>query len=204
MRLDLDRMRDLLSEGAARDADMRGALLDEAARQAAVALVLQSVGDDSKLLLIRRAEREGDPWSGHMALPGGHAEPEDHDSAATAMRETLEEVGLPLRREECLGTMAPLQVSAFGRPTGMWITPHVFAVQRPADLSPNAEVAATFWAPVSPMAMGEWDSTKHVQRGNVQLKLPAIDVHGNLVWGLTLKMITTLFSVLKLATEPAG
>ena len=48
------------------------------------------------LLLIKRARSERDPWSGHMALPGGRRDPEDRDLEATASRETLEETGLDL------------------------------------------------------------------------------------------------------------
>ena len=56
--------------------------------QAAVALLLTP--DPDRLLLIRRAEREGDPWSGHLALPGGRRDESDTDLLATALRETFE------------------------------------------------------------------------------------------------------------------
>src|SRR6478752_6570976 len=68
---------------------------------AAVAAVL--VPSPDAVLLIRRAERAGDPWSGHMALPGGRREPEDADLVETARRETFEEVGLQLARSDLLG-----------------------------------------------------------------------------------------------------
>ncbi|HEU5217398.1 MAG TPA: NUDIX domain-containing protein, partial [Gemmatimonadales bacterium] len=62
--------------------------------QAAVAVILAP--DPDSVLLIRRAEREGDKWSGHLALPGGRWSPGDPDLAATARRETIEEVGVDL------------------------------------------------------------------------------------------------------------
>src|SRR5450432_2372229 len=66
-------------------------------RQAAIAVIFLELEMSLDVLLIERAIREGDPWSGHMALPGGHADPADADLSATAERETLEEVGLDLR-----------------------------------------------------------------------------------------------------------
>src|SRR5206468_4815145 len=62
--------------------------------EAAVALVLAGRGDDLSLCAIRRAEHPLDPWSGHMALPGGRSSPEDPSRRAVAERETFEEVGL--------------------------------------------------------------------------------------------------------------
>jgi hypothetical protein len=49
---------------------------------AAVAIILTPQPDS--ILFIRRADRSGDPWSGHMALPGGRRDPSDLDLAGTS------------------------------------------------------------------------------------------------------------------------
>src|SRR5215213_2159058 len=67
-----------------------------ALRQAAVALVLRGGVEGAEMLVIKRSEAERDHWSGHLALPGGRAEPSDENLLATAVRETFEEVGLDL------------------------------------------------------------------------------------------------------------
>src|SRR5688572_27389789 len=76
---------------------------DPALIWAAVAIIIAP--DPDAILLIRRAERAGDPWSGHMALPGGRREPGDLDLLATAIRETSEEVGIRLGSEQLVGTL---------------------------------------------------------------------------------------------------
>ena len=168
-----------------------------AKRRAAVAMIVYPAGEGSQLLLIRRADRPGDPWSGQMAFPGGHTEPYDVDSRATAMRETMEEVGLNLSASEHLGALPAVAATARGVPTGTVITPHVFAVHEPAPLSPNRqEVAATYWAPMGPMASGEWDTVKLLEHQGQRLSLPAISVEGNLVWGLTHRMLRDFFTLL--------
>ena len=63
---------------------------------AAVALALAGTGDNLQLCLIRRVEHPSDPWSGHMALPGGRASPGDRSARAVAEREAREEVSLDL------------------------------------------------------------------------------------------------------------
>src|SRR5262244_1017581 len=64
--------------------------------QAAVSLILSEARGSAQTLIIKRAERPGDHWSGHLALPGGRAQTEDRDLIATAARETFEEVGINL------------------------------------------------------------------------------------------------------------
>ena len=47
------------------------------AGRAAVAIMVREGSDATEMLMIRRATREGDPWSGHMGFPGGRRDPED-------------------------------------------------------------------------------------------------------------------------------
>ena len=58
------------------------------------ALAASSSASTTEVLFIKRAARDGDPWSGHVAFPGGKNEGES--DMACAARETLEEVGLDL------------------------------------------------------------------------------------------------------------
>jgi 8-oxo-dGTP pyrophosphatase MutT (NUDIX family) len=76
--------------------------------QAAVALLLAPNPD--QLLLIRRADRVGDPWSGHLALPGGGRQARDRDLLATAIRETAEETAVELQRDWCRAQLDDMPV----------------------------------------------------------------------------------------------
>jgi len=168
----------------------------EPKRRAAVAAVLREGHDDTEVLLIRRAEREGDPWSGHMALPGGHAEPGDRDLLATAVREAREEVGLDLAQHRLLGKLDDLAAVARGRFTGMVVAPFVFAIQGHAELHPNYEVAQLLWAPLGRMARGELDVVKELDRDGELARLPGFGVRGQIVWGMTHRMLRNLLDTL--------
>jgi 8-oxo-dGTP pyrophosphatase MutT (NUDIX family) len=160
---------------------------------------LRQVPGDTEVLLIRRAERQGDPWSGHMAFPGGHAEPGDPDLRATAMRETLEEVGLDLGDHEYLGQLDEFAAVARGRLVGMTIAPHVFALRNdiPPTLSPNYEVAELLWGSLGKMFRGELDAVKELTYDGETRHLPAFRVRDHLVWGMTHNMLCSLFRLVR-------
>ena len=169
-------------------------------RRAAVAAILRPSDADTEVLLIRRAERPGDPWSGHMAFPGGHHEPVDRDLRETAMRETMEEVGLNLHEHEYLGQLDEVAAMARGKAVGMTIAPHVFALhnvhEAPLVLRPNHEVAELLWGSLGRMFRGEVDAIKEISYGGETLHLPAFQVEQQLVWGMTHGMLRSLFSLL--------
>lgn len=170
--------------------------------RAAVAAVLRqenpAVG--AELLFIRRSENPLDPWSGHMAFPGGRHEPSDADVLTTAMRETHEEVGLDLRTHGTLLTRLPdVPAIAKGRRLGLVISPFVFALAPGASVGAidTTEVAETLWVPLGPIAQGEGAGMMQYDYQNVRLDLPCIRLGGGqVIWGLTHQMLSSLLSTL--------
>jgi 8-oxo-dGTP pyrophosphatase MutT (NUDIX family) len=165
-------------------------------RRAAVAAVLRERPNSTELLLIRRAERVGDPWSGHMALPGGHHELTDADLLATVMRETLEEVGLDLKHHELLGALDEHAATVRGVFSGLLLAPFVFAMRGESELQLNHEVAEAIWAPLSPMANGEIDIFLERDYEGRPMRFPGYRIGDQIVWGLTHRILSSLFAIL--------
>lgn len=176
---------------------------EEGAR-AAVAIILREPragahDEGAEVLFIRRAEHPLDPWSGHMAFPGGRADPADGgDTLTTALRETQEELGLSLSTHgEPLGRLPDLPAIARGKRVGLVISPHVFALHREVALVPSDEVAEAIWSPLAPLARGELRTTYPYVHDGRPLELPGHDVGGRIVWGLTYQMLETFFERLR-------
>jgi 8-oxo-dGTP pyrophosphatase MutT (NUDIX family) len=171
-----------------------------AGQHAAVAAILREshATRGPEVLLIRRAEHPLDPWSGHMAFPGGRASPGDRDLLATAVRETREELALDLSATATLiGRLDALPAIARGRRVGLTIAPFVFELTADAALVPNGEVAEVLWAPIAPLLDGSADSSVPYEFEGQRLTMPAYDVQGRVVWGLTYRMLQTLFTLLR-------
>jgi 8-oxo-dGTP pyrophosphatase MutT (NUDIX family) len=156
---------------------------------AAVAVVL-APGPDA-VLLIRRAERAGDPWSGHMALPGGRREPEDLDLLATAVRETAEEVGLTLRPGHLLG---PLDDVAPRTPVlpPIAVRPFTFALPERPALAPSDEVAVARWVPLDHLLRAGAHHPVRLEIGGESREVAAYELEEGVVWGMTERILTPL------------
>lgn len=195
MSLQLDRIRERL-------AAHRPLTLDDPAspKRAAVSVILRDAarGHGPEVLFMRRAESPRDPWSGHMSFPGGRKDPGDANLLATAQRETLEEVGLDLTLEgAALGRLDDLEAVARAKRVGMVIRPYVFEVPPDTRFTTNHEVAELLWAPLPPLFAGERDTQHVYELGGNRLQLPAYDVDGRVVWGLTYQMLGSFFRLLR-------
>ena len=166
-------------------------------RQAAVAAILRDGPEQAEILFIRRADHPSDPWSGHMAFPGGRQDPEDLRLLDTAKRETLEEVGLDLASAELIGQLDDLQAVARGIHTDLMIRPFAFALRGDPIMRLNEEVAETIWAPIGPMLLGQVDTVRPYALRGAELELPAYDIEGRIVWGLTYQMLRSFFDALR-------
>jgi len=167
-------------------------------RRAAVALIVRLGKDRAlELLFIKRAEYEGDPWSGQIAFPGGRMEAGDASLADTAIRETREETGIDLAREGMLiGTLDDLRPIRVSLPAIM-VRPYVALLDRSEPLVLSSEVALSFWLPFAALARTEaWHEDTVFARG-IQINALVFKHEGHVVWGMTERILTQLLALLR-------
>lgn len=202
--------RDLVNDPRIRD--LHGALEQRRPRilpaavpvaRAAVALILRTLPNTLDVLLIERPTSENDPWSGHMALPGGRRDGTE-ELLDTAIRETREEVGLELTD---VGMLIGRLDDVRPRPAGpqIAVAPFVFAVPGTVDLAPDpAEVAQTVWIPLDHLTRPESSVEHlHVLPDGDELHFPALAYRGYVIWGITYRMLTQFLEIAR-TTDPGA
>lgn len=159
-------------------------------RLAAVAMIIRD-RDSPSVLMIKRAERKGDPWSGQVAFPGGKMQEGDETARATAVRETYEEVGIDLDKSaEFLG-FAEATVTHNGT---MEVVPAVFLLKQDVRVNTNQEVASHRWIELEEMLSSSSKSVYRLKFEGREVSVPAYSVGDYTIWGLTYRIVTSLVS----------
>lgn len=169
---------------------------DDDKRRAAVAMVLREHRGLTEVLFIERATHPGDPWSGHMAFPGGRVEPIDESFRAAAERETREEVGLDLQSARVIGRLDDMEGHRAAGVSRMVISAFVYEDDADRPLVPNHEVREAFWFPLRSLH----DEERQVEypRSWAGRRFPGILVgepERHIVWGLTYRFLEQFFEV---------
>lgn len=171
--------------------------------QAAVAVILREEPDDLELLLIKRARNPRDPWSGHMALPGGRHDPDDASLMHTAVREAREETGVVLDlAERALGTLSRVAPQGPVRPR-IQISPYVFAVPEGTTATGDPlEVARVHWTPLALLRDPTVRDQVEIDLPGGMRRFPCFRVHGEVVWGLTYRILRDFLSRMESPSPP--
>ena len=172
------------------------ASFEPTAKHAAVAMILADGSSGLEVCFIRRAEQDGDPWSGHVSFPGGRAETTDSDAYAVAERETYEEIGMALGEAQRIGSL-PLMS---GIRHGLTLFPFVYFADNTrraqATVRTPEEVASVFWVSLThlfnPAAMTQLE---YSMNGNM-VTLPGIRFADHVIWGLTLQLLHSFASLI--------
>lgn len=185
---DVSRLERLLAQLAARTPAQ---VSDPGRREAAVALLM--VPDPDRILLIRRATRDGDPWSGQIALPGGRRDATDADLLDTAVRETLEETGIalpPARLRATLDDLAP--VTPVLPP--VVVRPFAFLLDEEPPVVANHEVAAAAWVTFAQLEDPAIRRPAELLVLGAPRMVTGYHLPAGLLWGMTERILTPVIA----------
>ena len=147
---------------------------------------------DPDILLIKRATRDGDPWSGQMAFPGGRRERGDSDLVETACRETLEETGVALQRQNLVGELDDIRPLGPGLPRVI-VRPFVFLLDELPEVVTNSEVDLFLWVKLSDLI--DLGGSATVMENGMAFTVPAYNIGPHVVWGLTERILKSFIDL---------
>ena len=165
---------------------------DGAAVRASVAILVAGADEAPSICLVRRAKWAGDPWSEHIALPGGRRQGEE-TPVQTARREVNEEVGVAIGGGEEPAALPQLRIRLAGRERILLLDSFVcrLAGESP-PLRCSSEVDSAFWVPLADLwNPANLDCLALADRGDTLL-YPALRLPQGTVFGITLRVLTLL------------
>lgn len=148
--------------------------------------------------MMRRAERQGDPWSGHVSFPGGRVDPKDANTRAAALRELQEETGISSTHKlTAIGRLSDLLTREHGRFRPMVVSPYVYRTPHALALMPSAEAAKLWWEPLAHLVDPSRRQAMLWRVAGLRIPVSSIRVDDARLWGLSLMMVKELIRATK-------
>ena len=174
----------------------QGEKIRNAKRSAVLALLYPDAFNETRVVLILRKAYEG-VHSGQISFPGGRVEENDHSLEYTALRETYEEVGVPMENVKIIKSLTDVYIP----PSNFFVQPFLgFANSMPAFVRQEDEVEEILEIRLLDILNDEFLITKSVSTSyKVDVEVPAFNLNGHVVWGATAMMLSEIKDILKYA-----
>lgn len=157
--------------------------------QSAHAAVLIAITDedDPKVLLTRRSAYMNN-HAGEVSFPGGKRDPQDTSNIVVALREAYEETALNPFDVHLMGDL-PMQKAR----NGMLVKPIVGLIPPQVELiAQPTEIDRIFFASLQHL-LEATPTPYEVRFAQQSLYFPSLRVENEVVWGLTARMLISLF-----------
>lgn len=166
---------------------------DRQARQSAVMIMLFPVEDEVHTTFIQRNVYDG-VHSGQIAFPGGRYEETDPNLEYTALRETEEEVGVPMDLIKPIGSLTKIYIP----PSNFDVLPVVgYLEAKPALMPDPSEVSDAFTVNIRHLLNPASCQLRPVKLANgLQLEVPCYLANGHIIWGATSMILSEFIAVL--------
>lgn len=167
----------------------------ENARKSAVMILLYEKEGEIFIPFIRRVTYDG-VHSGQISLPGGKAEKSDKDFQHTALRETSEEIGIPVERIKILRQISDLYIP----PSNFLVKVFVgYLAEKPLFVADQKEVETIIEVPVTKLLKTDNIKSKIFYRSSdgKERSAPYFDVCGIEIWGATAMIISELIEIIR-------
>jgi len=162
---------------------------------ASVLMILKQCDLGFSLLFIKRPESEWDPFSGHMAFPGGKMDSVDKSKLDTAIRETKEEVGININKSgKILGALDDVNPNN-PRVRNYVVTPYLSVLNEEVTIIPDVkEVERTVWVPMRHLVDDRNKEIRIRERDGGEIEDYAYNYEQYLIWGMTGRILHQFLS----------
>ncbi|MDH5462787.1 MAG: CoA pyrophosphatase [Nitrosopumilus sp.] len=156
-----------------------------------LASILVIIYGDDPIVIMTEKPRHMKFHAGEISFPGGKLDEDDSDLLETALRETSEEIGLTVTRDQVIGQLEPVVTLN----SGFLILPFVSIIDKIPHLSANCEVEKIFHIPLeSFLKTGARDPDP---AHNIIQEMYTFEYQNQIVWGASARILRQIQSYLK-------
>ena len=161
--------------------------------RAGVLILLYQGPDGLRIVFMKRPEYDG-VHSGQISFPGGKEERSDQSIIHTALRETKEEIGIPVESIQVLGSLTPLYIPV----SETEVFPTVgYSIQMPVFQTDPHEVDYLIETDLEAFFDPSILKTKPYNHGKFIGEIPFFDIQGNHVWGATAMILSEFLEIIE-------
>ena len=156
-----------------------------------LAAVLIIIYDDPPKILMTKKPMTMTQHGGEIAFPGGKLIDSDYNLLETALRETEEETGLNISKNNVIGQLK--QVITLN--SGFTIIPFISILDGIGQLIPNSEVESFLHIPLLPF-LETLENDLDPKHNSIQ-EMYTYTFEKNLIWGASARMLKQITDILK-------
>lgn len=166
-------------------------------KKSGVLLLLYPYKGSIYLVFIRRAEYKG-IHSGQISFPGGISAAGDNSLTHTALREAMEETGMPVKAAKIIGELTPLHIPV----SNTDVYPFVATCQRrPAFVHDPSEVQYLIETSIDDLLDPVNSKTEKMVIAGKEVEVPYFDIHNHHIWGATAMILSEFLEIVKKVTR---
>lgn len=164
------------------------------ARSSAVLIVLYQEENQLKIIFILRSVYNG-AHSGQISFPGGKYEIDDVDLIETALRETKEEIGISISKEQVLGKLSNIYIP----PSNFMVDPYIAIIENIEGIKlDSTEVQQIYKVAFSDFLKANIIKNKEVLAVHEKsIKAPCFVINDLNIWGATAMILKELLDVIE-------
>ena len=168
--------------------------IKNAKKAGVLALFYPNVNKKTTLVLILRNTYNG-VHSAQIGFPGGKLEDQDKSLQDAAVRETFEEVGVPIHNINVVKQLSEVYIP----PSNFYVQPFIGISQNtPSFIKQEDEVEAIIEVELQHFLDDKCVITKMVSTSySIDVEVPAFKLNGHVVWGATAMMLSEIKDILK-------
>ncbi len=168
--------------------------IKNAKKAGVLALFYPNIQHQTTLVLILRKTYIG-VHSAQVGFPGGKIETKDNSLESAALRETYEEIGVPVQQVEVLRQLTEVYIP----PSNFYVQPFMgISKVTPKFIMQEDEVEAIIEVPLNHFFDELSVTTRKVSTSyKVDAEVPAFKLNGHVVWGATAMILSEIKDLLK-------